>query len=130
MYSLYFDGASKGNPGKAGFGCVLYNENNIEIDNFCDACYQLQTNNFAEYEGLYAGLQLAKKHGIKQLKVYGDSKLVIEQMKGNWKVRSHNLISCFEKCKNIQNEFTFLDFNHVKRHLNKRADELANTKLI
>ena len=129
MYSLYFDGASKGNPGNAGYGSVLYNADGHEIDCVSGFCQQAQTNNYAEYEGLVAGLRLALKHGIQRLKVYGDSKLVIEQMKGNWSVKSTNLVGSFQNCKSLEKQFFHLEFHHIKRHLNQRADALANAKI-
>ena len=71
------------------------------------------------------------RNNIDEVNVYGDSKLVIEQVKGNWKVKSDTLRPIYlEIQKHITPEyFTKITFNHVRRHLNKRADELANVAL-
>ena len=63
--------------------------------------------------------------------VYGDSKLVIEQVKGNWKVKSENLKPIHKEIRNLLNEYKFqyIEFNHVLRKYNKRADQLANIAL-
>lgn len=129
IYKLYFDGCSKSNPGKSGSGSVIYDVNNNEI--WTDSYYvgDKQTNNFAEYTGLYRGMKKAIEIGIKKLEVYGDSKLVIKQMKGEYSTKSLNLIDISNECKKIANEFDEIKFNHVYRNNNKRADELSNVAL-
>lgn len=126
---MYFDGASKHNPGIAACGAVLYDENDTEVDNDSKYLGDNVTNNYAEYMGLIIGLQLVLKNNIKEIDVYGDSLLVINQMNNNWKVKkdtlkilykdANELIKCFDKIKII----------FIKREKNKRADELANKKL-
>lgn len=130
MYSLYFDGASRSNPGPASYGGVIYDENKIEVGSYKDFIGKT-TNNVAEYLGLFAGLQVCKDNNIKNLIVYGDSKLVIEQVKGNWKVKSENLKPIHKEIRNLLNEYKFqhIEFNHVLRKYNKRADQLANIAL-
>ena len=119
------DGGSRGNPGIAGAGAVLYSEDNIEIDRdgiFCG----IQTNNFAEYEGMICGLNLALKHDITNLGVFMDSKLIVEQMNGNWKVKNANIKPLFERAKNIAEQFTVISYHHVRRKKNTVADSIAN----
>ncbi len=130
MYSLYFDGASRSNPGPASYGGVIYDKNNTELCVYNDYVGKT-TNNVAEYLGLFAGLKVCKDNNIKNLIVYGDSKLVIEQVKGNWKVKSENLKPIYNEIKNLLDEHKFehIEFNHVLRKFNKRADELANFAL-
>jgi ribonuclease HI len=129
MYSLYFDGASKCNPGKAGCGAVIYDSLNNEM--YFESMFLGDniTNNVAEYTGLVVGLRLAIKENINDLIVYGDSLLVINQMKKVWKVKSINLINIYEDAMKLVNCFDNIHFVHIKRHLNKRADELANHNL-
>ena len=98
VYELFFDGCSKGNPGLAGAGAVIYNHLNKEI--WCKSSFvgKKETNNVAEYSGLILGLEEAvKMEGgcIRNLIVKGDSKLIIEQMKGNYKVNSPNLLQLY-----------------------------------
>lgn len=128
-YVLFFDGCSKGNPGKAGCGAVIY-ENNAEI--FSNAVFvgKKETNNYAEYMGLIVGLENAIIKKIKALTVKGDSKLVIQQMNGAYKVKSPNLISLFEFAKQLETKFDKITYIHVYRNDNKRADELSNIALM
>lgn len=124
MYSLYFDGCSKGNPGKAGAGFVLYCG---ELEIATGSKYLgKQTNNVAEYSGLILGLQKAVEMGIEELNVYGDSMLVIKQMSGKFKVNSPSIKPYYEKAKEIKINATFA---HIYREKNAKADELANQAL-
>ena len=124
-YTLFFDGCSKGNPGPAGAGAVLYHEN-TEIWSRSIFVGNNSTNNVAEYTGLIFGLQQAKIYNIKNLKVEGDSLLVINQMKGLYKCRAENLISLYLEAKELETYFDKIEYNHVLRNKNKRADELSN----
>lgn len=124
-YKLMFDGGSRGNPGLSGAGAVLYHFNK-EI--WCGTFFvgENNTNNHAEYSGLILGLQQAKDLNIKYLRVEGDSLLVINQMKGIFKCRSENLIDLYNKAKELVSYFEIIEFNHVLRNKNKRADQLSN----
>ena len=124
MYSLYFDGCSKGNPGRAGAGFVIY-QNDVEVASGSRYLGK-QTNNVAEYSGLILGLQKAVEMGITDLNVYGDSMLVIKQMMGKYKVNSPSIKPYYEKAKEIKINATFA---HIYRDKNARADELANQAL-
>jgi ribonuclease HI len=127
-YKMNFDGCSKGNPGLAGAGAAIYN-----FDNECWAesffVGEHFTNNHAEYAGLILGLEQAKALGIKQLKVQGDSLLVINQMKGLYKCKSVNLIELYEKARELESHFEKIEYEHIFRNKNKRADELSNVAI-
>ena len=127
-YLLQFDGCSKGNPGKAGSGAVIYKNNN-EIWGKSLFIGDKNTNNEAEYIGLIIGLEEATNMGIKKLYVEGDSLLVIKQMKGEYKVKAENLYKLYENAKTLEKQFTTVSYNHVYRNKNKRADELSNMAL-
>jgi len=130
MYSLFFDGASKSNPGLAGCGCVIYdsNDNEIFIDKkYLGSCF---SNNYAEYSGLILGLKLAITNKIKNIRVYGDSSLVINQMNDVWKIKSNNLIKLFDEAKELVKYFDDISFHYIQRKLNSRADHLANIVLL
>lgn len=127
-YSLYFDGCSKGNPGKAGAGAVIY-ENNIEIWSNSKYVGDKKTNNEAEYSGLLLGLEEAVRQNIQELLVYGDSLLVINQVNGVYKVKNQNLAVFYNKVLELQKQFTHIQFIHIYRSKNKRADELSNMAL-
>lgn len=124
-YKMNFDGCSKGNPGLAGAGAVIYHHGKeIWSDNFFVG--EMFTNNHAEYAGLILGLQQAKELGIKSLLVEGDSLLVINHMDGTYKCKSDNLIELYQKAKELETYFDSIKFEHVLRNKNKRADELSN----
>jgi ribonuclease HI len=127
-YTLYFDGCSKGNPGLSGAGAVIY-LNNDELWYDSKFISKNQTNNYAEYSGLVLGLKEAVKLKIKRLNVKGDSLLVIKQMQGKYKVNSPNIIPLFDEAKKLSGNFDFIQFAHVYREHNKRADELSNLAL-
>ena len=124
-YLLRFDGASKGNPGKAGAGAVLYLNNN-EIWNTSKYIGNNFTCNYAEYYALIIGLEEASKRDIKNLNVEGDSQLVINQLNGKFRVKSLNIIDLYTRAKFLSNEFDLITFKHIYRNYNQRADELAN----
>lgn len=124
-YSLYFDGASKGNPGKAGSAAVLYDgEKEIAITG--KYIGPRKTNNEAEYMGLIFGLILCIQLSIKNVKVYGDSQLVIKQMRGEYAVKNERLKKLYDDARKLINEFESISFDHVLRAKNARADQLAN----
>jgi len=127
-YVLFFDGCSKGNPGPAGAGAVIYH-NDIEI--WSDAIFvgKRETNNVAEYSGLICGLEEAVRQNIKQISVKGDSELVIKQVNGVYKVKSPAMIPLYTRVKELQKKFERIEFVHVYRDKNKRADELSNDGL-
>jgi ribonuclease HI len=124
-FKLNFDGCSKGNPGLAGAGAVIYKFDKEYWTNYFFVGEKF-TNNHAEYAGLILGLQQAKEFGIKYLKVEGDSLLVINQMKGLYKCRSENLFELYNKAKELEEHFEKIEYVHVLRNKNKRADELSN----
>ncbi len=123
-YLLRFDGASKGNPGIAGAGAVLY-ENGKEI--WCISRYLgIQTNNYAECFAVILGIDEACTREIKNLEVEGDSMLVINQLKGKWKVNNKDLKTLYLSIQQTLKQFNNITYNHIYRNYNKRADELAN----
>lgn len=131
-YTLFFDGCSKGNPGKAGAGAVLY-RSNLELTEIW-ACTEFvglkQTNNYAEYMGLIFGLGEAVRKCLPNLLVKGDSLLVIKQMQGVYQVKAPNLIPLYQQAITLVKTLDKVEFEHVYRKENKRADELANEALM
>ena len=124
-FKLQFDGCSKGNPGLAGSGSVIY-QINQEIWSDSTFLGDKLTNNYAEYMGLIIGLQQASKMNITNLIVEGDSMLVIKQMNGEYKVNSENIIHLYKQAKILETEFENISFSHIYRNNNKRADLLSN----
>jgi ribonuclease HI len=130
MYSMYFDGACRGNPGPSSIGGVIYNSKKEEKITYKKAI-GVATNNYAEYQALLAGIKICIQYNIKEVNVYGDSKLAIEQVNGNWKIKSETLKPIYLEIKKyITPEFfKKITFNHVRREFNKKADEMANLAL-
>ena len=124
-YILKFDGCSKGNPGPSGAGAVIY-QNNSEIWACCQFVGMAKTNNQAEYYGLILGLEQALQDNIKNLSVCGDSQLVIKHMTGEYKVKSSSLSHLYIRAKELASQFACIDFSHIYRNENVRADELSN----
>ena len=127
-YSLYFDGACKGNPGPAGAGYVLY-QGSREVSYKYEFVGTNETNNVAEYHALVLGLKQSLSCGVRNLIVYGDSLLVINQVTGKFKVNSHKLNKYYEFAIELSKQFESVRFQHIPREKNKRADELANLSL-
>lgn len=124
-YTMSFDGCSKGNPGRAGAGAVIYC-NQVEI--WADAKFvgARETNNVAEYTGLIMGLHEARRRNISRLTVHGDSELIIKQMKKEYTVKSPNIKAYYDAAASLAKEFAYIHFKHVYREFNVRADELSN----
>ena len=127
-YTLNFDGASKGNPGLSGAGMVIY-KNGKEIWHSCKFLGK-KTNNQSEYTALILGLKGAIELEITHLTVLGDSLLVINQVNGLFKVKSEMISDLYEEVCQLKAQFEFVEFNHVYREFNKRADELSNLALL
>jgi len=125
---LYTDGGSRGNPGPSAAGWVLYDDEGKTISK-SGAYTGEQTNNFAEYMGLIYGLELAIEESITSLWVRMDSNLIIEQMKGNWKVKNMNIRPLFEKAKFLEESFEEISFEHIRRDKNTVADAMVNEAL-
>ena len=125
---LYFDGASKGNPGPASYGGVIFNPDGSVLKTYKNVI-GTATNNVAEYKGLIAGLQLCISENVTRVAVYGDSNLVIQQSAGKWKVRCDHLRPLHEDVLQCIKKIGSVQLNHVKRKYNARADALANDAL-
>lgn len=129
QFRMNFDGCSKGNPGLAGAGAVIY-LNNREIWTESIFVGEKATNNYAEYSGLLLGLEKALELEVNVLLVQGDSQLVINQMNGDYNCSSPNLIELYNKSKDIAKKFDKIFFQYIPRNLNKRADALSNHGII
>jgi ribonuclease HI len=128
VYVLHFDGCSKGNPGTAGAGAVIY-EDGQEIYARSVFVGEHETNNVAEYTGLLIGMQSAIERGIRKLIVIGDSQLIIQQMLGEYRVKSPGLLALYQQVKKIERHFASVTYQHVYRNQNARADALSNEGL-
>ena len=123
--SLYTDGASRGNPGEAGAGMSIVDEQGNEL--FSAGVYLGQcTNNEAEYRALLHGLANVRQFGCGRLAVYLDSELIVRQILGEYRVKNANLKSFFAEAMKRLAEFPTYSIAHIRREINSRADHLAN----
>ncbi|PIR82668.1 ribonuclease H [Candidatus Kaiserbacteria bacterium CG10_big_fil_rev_8_21_14_0_10_59_10] len=124
---IYTDGGARGNPGPAGAGVVAY-ENGRKIFELKKFLGARQTNNWAEYEALALALSEAKLLGYagRDIEVRMDSKLVVEQVLGNWKIKEPTLKPQVEKVRALLSDFGACKLTHVSRGENKEADALVN----
>ena len=129
MYKLYFDGASKGNPGPSGCGGVIYDSYGDIVKEFKFNC-GVGTNNRAEYLAALRGIKEAHEIGVTQLEVFGDSQLVIYQLLGTYKVRNPHLREIYNMIKEYERRFAKIKYYHVYREHNAIADRLANEGVI
>ncbi len=120
------DGGSRGNPGPAGYGAVVFNANRVTVLAESKQAIGQATNNVAEYRGLIAGLGDAAKLGATEVAVYMDSKLVVEQMSGRWKVKHPDLIELNAEARNLAARFDRVRYEWIPRERNTHADRLAN----
>ena len=127
MYKIYCDGASRSNPGEASLG-VSVQKNNIEVD-YLYRKIGIASNNVAEYQALIEGLKYCILNSIDVVEIFLDSKLVVEQMNKNYKVKSKNLINLFNEALQLTSQIRSVKLTHIRRENNKRADELANKAL-
>ena len=122
---LYADGGARGNPGPAGSGAVLLDaEGHViaELTKFLG----VTTNNVAEYTALIIGLEEAKRRGVDDIDVRMDSKLVVEQMNGRWKVKHPNMKPLALRAGELWATFPRRSIVHVPREDNPIADALSN----
>jgi ribonuclease HI len=121
----YIDGGARGNPGPAGFGVRIERLDGTLVEEFSESI-GIATNNVAEYRGLLAALEWAKRHGARELRVRSDSLLLVQQMLGNYKVKNPGLQPLHARARALAHEIGEVTFEHVGRSLNAHADRLAN----
>lgn len=122
---LMVDGAARGNPGEAGCGAVILDENGKVLKEVCRYLGQT-TNNVAEYEGLLMGLKGVVKLGGKRLRVQSDSELMVRQLSGQYRVRDEKLKRLYKKAQDLLTHLESYRIVHVPRGQNRLADRLAN----
>lgn len=122
---LHADGGARGNPGPAGIGVVLRDENG-DIAGEIARGVGRATNNVAEYKALIAGLELALDKGVSDIDIFMDSQLVVQQVKGLWKIKNESLRPLAVRARALLNRFDSAVLALVGREQNSDADKLAN----
>jgi probable phosphoglycerate mutase len=119
------DGGSRGNPGPAGYGAVVRDHRTGETLAERKGFVGVATNNVAEYQGLIAGLQAAKELGAEVVEARMDSKLVVEQMSGRWKIKHPSMQPLAREAQQLANAFERIVYEWIPRERNRQADRLA-----
>ncbi|QSE94411.1 bifunctional RNase H/acid phosphatase [Rhodococcus pseudokoreensis] len=120
------DGGSRGNPGPAGYGTVVFAAADGAVLAERKESLGTVTNNVAEYRGLIAGLEAAAELGASGVDVRMDSKLVVEQMSGRWKVKHPDMIPLQRRASELARQFGSVTYTWIPRAENAHADRLAN----
>ena len=122
---MYIDGAARGNPGEAGIGVIIEDEQSQNIRQLYKYIGPA-SNNVAEYTALIYGLQEALILGLKDLAIYSDSELLVKQLNGEYRVKNSNLKAYYGQFLHLKTGFSKLKINQISRAENKKADKLAN----
>lgn len=121
----YIDGGSRGNPGPAGFGVRLEEEDGTVVEEIHGALGRA-TNNIAEYHALLAALRWAVDHGCSSVHVRSDSELLVRQLRGEYRVKNPGLQPLYRQACALVGQIGHVTFEHVPRSQNTEADRLAN----
>ena len=119
------DGGSRGNPGPAGYGVQIVDEQGIVVAELYESLAPT-TNNVAEYNGLLAALAWAVDRGLTSLHVRSDSELLVKQLRGEYRVKNPGLQELYRDARTLVARIGRVTFEHVRREFNKEADRLAN----
>lgn len=122
------DGGARGNPGPAAIAAVATDPDG-EVLAERNAAIGTATNNVAEYRAMLLGIELAKELGAESVELIGDSELIVNQIKGNWKVKQDHLRPLHTKARDELRGLGEWSIRAVRREHNVRADELVNEAL-
>ena len=122
---LFTDGAARGNPGPAGLGVVIEDDQGLRLRGLCRYIGRA-TNNQAEYLAVIEGLRAVEEWKPDRLEVNLDSKLVVEQLAGRYRVKNADLAPLYRQASELLGRFAAVELKHVPREKNKGADALAN----
>jgi ribonuclease HI len=124
-FTVHVDGGARGNPGPAGWGVVVTNAEGELVAELFGALPHA-TNNVAEYNGLLAALDWCVEHGAAAVQVRSDSLLLVQQMRGVYKVKHEGLKPLHGRARLLAHKIGKVTYEHVRREFNKDADRLAN----
>jgi ribonuclease HI len=127
-WRLYFDGGARGNPGPAAAAWVLYDPDGTEVERW-NQVLGIATNNVAEYSACVAGLTRAVELQVDDLQLYGDSELIIKQLRGEYKVKHPDMKRLHSEAVALLAQISTFTIGHVYRSDNAVADALVNEAL-
>lgn len=128
---VFSDGGARGNPGPAAIGAIVFDPSTSPPTRLATVseCIGSTTNNVAEYRAVIAGLEAAREFPSRVIRVRADSLLVIEQLKGKWRVKQDHLRRLHSRALGLLDEYQEVDLAHVPREQNTDADALVNAAL-
>jgi len=122
---VHIDGGSRGNPGEAGVGVYFQDRTGAPLQSIARYIGRA-TNNTAEYQALLVALARAREAGVKHLRVFSDSELLVNQVNGRYRTTVPHLQQFLQEAIRLMREIGRVDVAHVRREMNKEADALAN----
>jgi ribonuclease HI len=125
---IHIDGASRGNPGDAGFGVYVTRPDGTEVAGLYGYIGRA-SNNVAEYQALLHALRYALAQGARRVRVFSDSELVVRQMDGTYRVKHPDMVPLHREARALFGRFEEALLAHVRREQNREADRLANRAL-
>ena len=128
--SIYTDGGSRGNPGPSAIGILIYSPDEVMLKHHREYI-GTTTNNQAEYAAIQKALELAGSYTNGEVKCFSDSKLMVNQLSGSFKVKNLGLKEALLRVKAIESKFSSVEYKHVSRNdpRIKQADALVNKSL-
>jgi ribonuclease HI len=128
---VYSDGGARGNPGPAAIGAVVLDPSTEPPLRLAVVSERIgiATNNVAEYRAVIAGLEAAAPFHARRLCVRADSMLVVQQLRGAWKVKQEHLRPLFQRARELLAQYDDVQLEHVPRDENTDADALVNAAL-
>ncbi|MBC7459423.1 ribonuclease HI family protein, partial [Candidatus Saccharibacteria bacterium] len=126
--TIFTDGGSRGNPGPSAAGFVIIDANQQAVAEGGEYL-GITTNNQAEYHGVRIGLEKAIELKMKRIDFKIDSMLVVNQMKGFYKIKNRELWPVHERIRELMKQCDKVTFNHVPREFNQLADGMVNKTL-
>jgi ribonuclease HI len=127
VLTIHTDGAARGNPGPAAFAFIIERAGAPPVEE--KGTLGPATNNVAEYTALIRALERARELGGRRLHVHSDSELMVKQLRGEYQVKNEDLRGLWEKAQDLADHFEKVDYRHVRREQNRRADRLCNEAL-
>jgi probable phosphoglycerate mutase len=125
VFTAHIDGGARGNPGPAGWGAVIQDASGQTVIELMGALPHA-TNNVAEYQGLIAALTWGVEHGATSLAIKSDSLLIVQQMRGVYKVKHEGLKPLYGQARLLAHKIGRVTYAHIPREENRDADRLAN----
>ncbi len=126
---LFSDGGSRGNPGQAAVGCVLFDPLKNAVIREYGECIGVETNNIAEYKALITGLKIAEEFHPNHLICHLDSELVVKQLNGEYRVKMATFTPLIQEINELKSRLPHVSFVYIPREKNTRADLLVNRAL-